>query len=124
MTVYRQISDLVSVVGNRAHMAYFGRKPDEYKECRTRPKDFLRLNLRLPGEITGTDAQHAGAERLPCGNLYLAEINVTVGPELFLEARAYKRLFQAMGTPMSVEEFDRILLEHPELLQHLPSPNR
>ena len=115
---------MVSAVGNRTHMAYTGRKTDEYREYRTRPKDFLRLNLRLPGEIAGADAQHAGAERLPCGNFYLAEIDMTVGPELFLEARAYKRLFQAMDTPMSVEEFDRILLEHPELLQHLPSPNR
>jgi|SRR3989338_1149499 len=126
MSVYRQMSDLVSVVGNKQHVVYKGIDPEERRECRTRPKDLRRTNLGL-------------VEALPCGNFYLREPDLVVNPQFLAEARAYQELFVAMSIPHApprtgereleltrrrndeilTERFDRILMEHPELTAYL-----
>src|SRR3989338_11347101 len=119
--VYRRVCDLISVVGNRTHIAYSG-TTNEQREYRTRPKDLRHWALRLRGEAESMDTSKkpvAIGKKLTDGRVYLMELDLTVSAELFADARAYNELFRAMGTSLSTQDFYRILTEHPELLTYL-----
>lgn len=116
--VHRQVHHLVSVVGNRSLEAYRGNDSDTHP-IRVRPKDLRYWELVQPGEEPGAARNVVVAERRPQG-WYLPGIGFTVGEDLFRGARAYRRLFQLMGShPIDPAQVDRVLMDHPDLLLEL-----